>query len=286
MNERLTEMALKIRQVPIVVVGLAIVLVLILTAILAPYISPYEATTFHPQHRFEAPSRQFWLGTDQFGRDLFSRIVMGSRVSLTIGLTATLGGAIMGTLLGLFSGYLGGRTDEFIMRLLDALMSFPGLLLALLILTALGSSLVNVIISISIYATPRVARVARSVTLAARNEEYVLAAQARGDNIFYILVVEILPNVVPPILVESSIRVGFAILMAASISFLGMGTQPPTPDWGLMIGQARDYIFKSAWIILWPAAAIAVTVVGFNLLGDGLRDVLDPYLARKSKMDS
>jgi ABC-type dipeptide/oligopeptide/nickel transport system permease subunit len=286
MNERLTEMALKIRQVPTVVVGMAIVLVLIFTAVFAPYISPYEATTFNPKHRFEAPSRQFWLGTDQFGRDLFSRIVMGSRVSLTIGITATLGGAFMGTLLGLFSGYTGGRTDEFIMRLLDALMSFPGLLLALLILTALGSSLVNVIISISIYATPRVARVARSVTLAAKNEEYVLAAQARGDNIFYILFAEILPNVVPPIIVESSIRVGFAILMAASISFLGMGTQPPTPDWGLMIGQAREYIFKSAWIILWPAVAIAVTVVGFNLLGDGLRDVLDPYLTRKSGRDS
>jgi peptide/nickel transport system permease protein len=285
MSERIRETALKIRQVPTVMIGLAIVLVLILTAVAAPYISPYEATKFHPKNRFESPSRQFWLGTDQFGRDLFSRIVMGSRVSLTIGVTATMGGALMGTLLGLFSGYAGGRTDELIMRLLDALMSFPGLLLSLLILTALGSSLINVIISISIYATPRVARVARSVTLAAKNEEYVLAAQARGDNIFFILFAEILPNVVPPIIVESSIRVGFAILMAASISFLGMGTQPPTPDWGLMIGQAREYIFKSVWMILWPAIAIAVTVVGFNLLGDGLRDMLDPYLTRKSDME-
>ena len=285
MNERLIEMAIRIRQVPTVMIGLAIVLVLIFTAVFAPYISPYEATQFHPKNRFESPSRQFWLGTDEFGRDLCSRILIGSRVSLTIGITATFAAALMGTLLGLFSGYAGGRTDEFIMRLLDALMSFPGLLLALLILTALGSSFINVIISISIYATPRIARVARSVTLAAKNEEYVQAAQARGDHLFYILFAEILPNVVPPILVESSIRVGFAILMAASISFLGMGTQPPTPDWGLMIGQAREYIFKSAWIIIWPALAIAVTVIGFNLLGDGLRDVLDPYLTRKSGME-
>jgi peptide/nickel transport system permease protein len=284
MNERWREAAERIRHVPTVLIGSAIVLILVLTALLAPYISPYESTQFHPKNRFESPSRQYWLGTDEYGRDLCSRILMGSRVSLAVGITSTLAAALIGTFLGLFSGYTGGRTDELLMRLLDALMSFPGLLLALLILTALGSSFINVVISISIYAAPRIARVARSVTLAAKNEEYVLAAQARGDSIFYILFVEILPNVVPPILVESSIRVGFAILMAASISFLGMGTQPPTPDWGLMIGQAREYIFKSAWMILWPAVAIAVTVIGFNLLGDGLRDVLDPYITKKSGM--
>jgi peptide/nickel transport system permease protein len=187
----------------------------------------------------------------------------------------------MGTLIGLFSGYTGGRIDEILMRFMDALMSFPGILLALLVLTALGSSLINVIISISIVFTPHIARVARSVTLAAKNEEYVQAAQARGDTIWYILFAEILPNIIPAILVESSIRVGFAILMGSSISFLGLGTQPPTPDWGLMIGQAREYIFRSAWLIIWPAVAIAVTVIGFNLLGDGVRDMLDPMLVKK-----
>ena len=282
MPERLDEFFDRLRDVPTATAGIIIVLFLLLVAALAPLIVPYEPTKFHPQHRLEAPSAEFWLGTDQFGRDLFSRIVMGSRISLTLGAAATLLGTVLGTLLGLFSGYTGGKTDEVLMRLVDALMSFPGILLALLILTALGSSLSNVILSIGIIFTPRIARVARSVTLAAKNEEYVEAAKARGDSRRYILFRELLPNIMPSVLIESSIRMGFAILMGASISFLGMGTQPPTPDWGLMIGQAREYIFQSVWVILWPAVAIAVTVIGFNLLGDGIRDILDPRLVKKA----
>jgi peptide/nickel transport system permease protein len=284
MSERFAEFSDRLRDVPTAMAGIIIVSLLILVAVLAPLIAPYKPTTFHPQHRLEAPSAEFWLGTDQFGRDLFSRIIMGSRISLALGGTATLLGTFFGTVIGLFSGYTGGKTDEILMRLMDALMSFPGILLALLVLTALGSSLLNVILSIGIVFTPRIARVARSVTLAAKSEEYVEAAKARGDSRRYILFCELLPNIVPPILIEGSIRVGFAILMGASISFLGLGSQPPTPDWGLMIGQARHYIFQSAWVILWPAVAIAVTVIGFNLLGDGVRDMLDPRLVKKIRL--
>ena len=281
MSERMTELYERLRDVPTAMAGVIMVVLLIIIAVLAPLIAPYEPTKFHPQHRLEAPSAEFWLGTDQFGRDLFSRIVMGSRISLTLGVSATVLGTFFGTLIGLFSGYSGGRTDEVLMRLMDALMSFPGILLALLVLTALGSNLLNVVMSIGIVFTPRIARVARSVTLAAKNEEYVEAARARGDSRLYILFRELLPNIVPPVLIESSIRVGFAILMGASISFLGLGAQPPSPDWGLMIGQARSYIFQSVWVIIWPAAAIAITVIGFNLLGDGVRDMLDPRLVKK-----
>jgi len=262
-------------------IGMVLVALLITVAIFGPLISPYEPTMIHAENRLKPPSRQFWMGTDQFGRDTFSRIVMGSRTSLSLGVFATLLGSILGTMIGLFSGYFAGKTDELIMRLMDALMSFPSILLALLVLTALGSNLFNVIISIGIVSTPRIARVARSVTLAIKNEDYVLAARARGDSLFYILSCEIMPNILPPILVEGSIRVGFAIVTGASISYLGMGTQPPTPDWGMMIGQAREYIASSPWLIVWPALAIAVTVIGFNLLGDGVRDMLDPHLVKK-----
>jgi len=281
MSERFAEFYDRLRDVPTAMAGIIMVTLLILITIFAPLIAPYEPTKFHPQHRLEGPSAEFWFGTDQFGRDMFSRIVMGSRISLTLGVVSTLLGTFVGTFIGLFSGYTGGKTDEVLMRLMDALMSFPGILLALLVLTALGSSLINVILSIAIVFTPRIARVARSVTLAAKNEEYVEAAKARGDSTWYILFWELLPNIVPPVLIEGSIRVGFAILMGASISFLGMGTQPPNPDWGLMIGQARDYIFQSVWPIVCPAAAITVTVIGFNLLGDGVRDMLDPRLVKK-----
>ena len=283
MAERLREFYERLKQVPTALVGLILVVALLLTAILAPAVSPYEATKFHPKNRLEGPSAEFWLGTDQYGRDIFSRIIMGSRISLTLGILSTIIGSAAGTMIGLFSGYAGGKIDELLMRLMDALMSFPGVLLALLILTALGSSLLNVIIAISIVFTPHIARVARSVTLAVKSEEYVQAAQARGDTRVYILLWEILPNIIPSILIESSIRVGFAILMGSSISFLGLGTQPPTPDWGLMIGQAREYIFRSAWLIIWPAVSIAVTVIGFNLLGDGIRDMLDPKLVEKTR---
>jgi peptide/nickel transport system permease protein len=281
MTERYTEFVSRLKETPTALIGLVLVTLLITVAIFGPMISPYEPTKIHAKNRLEPPSRQFWLGTDQFGRDTFSRIVMGSRTSLSLGIFATLLGTTLGTLIGLLSGYSMGKIDELIMRLMDALMSFPSLLLALLVLTALGSNLFNVIISIGIVSTPRIARVARSVTLSIKNEDYVLAARARGDSLFYILCCEILPNILPSILVEGSIRVGFAIVTGASISYLGMGTQPPTPDWGMMIGQAREYIVGSPWLIIWPALAIAVTVIGFNLLGDGIRDMLDPHLVKK-----
>ena len=217
-----------------------------------------------------------WKVFHGFFYHMFSRIILGTRTSLGIGLSVSVICAVAGGLIGLTSGYLGGRADEFIMRAMDILMAFPGILFALLILSMLGSSIVNVIVAISITGIPKTARVARSSCLNVRNEEFIEAAKARGERTWYILLVELLPNAVQPIIVEASIKVGFVILTASSLSFLGLGTQPPTPDWGLIIGSAREYIFEAPMLIVWPILAIAFTTISFNLLGDGLRDILDP----------
>lgn len=274
---RLLSLFAVLRRHPNALVGGSMVCLLVLMAVFAPLLAPHDPMKIAPKNRFAPPSLEHVMGTDQFGRDVCSRIIHGSRTALAVGVISTLVSTVIGCLIGLSSGYVGGKTDEITMRLMDILMSFPGILFALIILAGLGSSLVNVIIAIAVTSIPRTARVARGSCLAVRNEEYVVAAVVRGDNPIYILLAEILPNAIQPVIVDSSIRVGFAILTAASISFLGMGTQPPTPDWGLIVGQAREYIFDSPMLIVWPTLAIAATTIAFNLLGDGLRDILDPY---------
>ena len=261
---------------PSAMVGSVLVSILLIVAIFAPFIAPHDPLKLNPRERFAPPSVEHVMGTDEYGRDVFSRIILGTRTSLGIGLSVTLVCAVAGGLIGLTSGYLGGRADELIMRAMDILMAFPGILFALLILSMLGSSIVNVIVAISITGIPKTARVARSSCLNVRGEEFIEAAKARGERTWYILLVELLPNAVQPIIVEASIKVGFVILTASSLSFLGLGTQPPTPDWGLIIGSAREYIFEAPMLIVWPILAIAFTTISFNLLGDGLRDILDP----------
>jgi peptide/nickel transport system permease protein len=253
--------------------GLVLILVLGLS-LLAPWVAPYAATEQHILERLQGPSPKYRLGTDQYGRDLLSRTLLGGRTALALGVGAVALGLALGVPIGLASGYAGGRTDDVVMRVMDALLSFPSLLMALLIVTALGASLTHALLAIGVANTPGVARIVRSATLAIKEEEFVLAARARGESALYVMFGEIFPNVLPPIVIEATIRIGFAILTGASLSFLGLGVQPPTADWGLMIREARQYVFLSSWPLLVPGVALGVTIIGFNLLGDGLRDRL------------
>lgn len=256
-------------------IGGVILLVYLLLAIFGAAIAPYPPLEFHYQDTLQPPSGTFLLGTDQFGRDVLSRILAGTRSIILIAFGATALGVVGGTLVGLTAGYYGGKIDETIMRVADGLMSFPSLLLALLILTTLGSSLVNIVIGVAITFVPRVARIIRSVALDIRTQPFVQAAQARGERAPYIITREMLPNAMPAIIVESSIRVGYAILIGASLGFLGLGVQPPTPDWGLMIYEGRSMIQTAPWLVLGPAVAISLLVIAANLFADGLSRVLD-----------
>lgn len=210
---------------------------------------------------------------------MFSRILVGARSTVLLALLATVIGTLLGAVLGVLSGYLGGWIDETIMRLTDAVMAIPSLLFALMILAVLGSSAINAVVAIGIAFAPGMARIARSVTLQVRELDYVAAAQARGEKLGWIVLAEILPNIIAPVIVEGTIRVAFAIMTLATLSFLGLGAQPPSPEWGLMIAEARDHLFRSPWPVIAPGAAIALVAIGFNLLGDGLRDALNPKTA-------
>lgn len=249
---------------------------LLLGSLFAPVIAPHDPTTTGVADQFADPGGETLLGTDKFGRDLFSRVLYGGRSSITLGLAATALGLVLGVPIGILSGYLGGKTDEFIMRLMDIFLSIPSLLLALLVVVSLGSGMTNAVLAIGIVFMPRLARITRSSTLSIKNEEYITAAEARGESSLYIAFVEILPSVMPAIIVEASIRIGFGILIGTSLSFLGLGTQPPTPDWGYMVSEARTTMGESIWFVLWPSLALGGTILGFNLLGDALRDTLDP----------
>ncbi|MGH2616740.1 MAG: ABC transporter permease [Thermomicrobiales bacterium] len=257
------------------VVGAVILLSYMVLAIFGVAIAPYPPLEFHYQDTLQAPSATYWLGTDQFGRDIFSRVLAGARTIMLIAFGAMALGVVAGTLVGLTAGYYGGKLDEVIMRVADGIMSFPSLLLALLILTTLGPSLINIIIGVALTFVPRVARIIRSVALDLRTQPFVQAAEARGERAPYIIVREMLPNAIPAIIVESSIRVGYAILIGASLGFLGLGVQPPTPDWGLMIYEGRSMIQASPWIVVGPAIAISTLVIAANLFADGLSRVLD-----------
>ena len=221
-----------------------------------------------------------WLTRPGIGL-IFSRLLWGARTTVLLSLLATAIGALAGSALGILSGcYAGGWADELLMRFVDAMMAIPSLLFALLIVTVLGPSGVNAVIAIGIAFAPGIARVARSVTLSVRTSDYVAAAVARGESAGWIMAREVLPNVLAPVIVEATIRVAFAIMLLATLSFLGLGSRPPAPEWGLMISDARGFMFRSAWTIFWPGLAIAMVAVTFNLLGDALRDALNPRAAR------
>jgi peptide/nickel transport system permease protein len=275
-RERIARFVHKFRNNTKAMLGLTIVVLLVLVAIFAPLIAPYPVAETNIPERTQAPSLDHPFGTDDLGRDIFSRVVMGSRISLYVGFGAISAALVVGAVLGVLAGYAGGLTDELVMRLMDAAMAFPPVLLALTLLVVLGPELSNVIIALAFVYTPYIARVSRSAALAERNESYVEAAVARGESNSRIVFSEVFPNCTAPMLVQGSLNISFAILAEASLSFLGLGAQPPRPSWGLMINTGRGFMETAPWMLLFPALAIGIAVVGFNMLGDGLRDVLDP----------
>jgi peptide/nickel transport system permease protein len=258
--------------------GSAIVGVIVALAIAAPWIAPYPYDEMQIMTRLKPPSLAHWFGTDDFGRDVLSRTLIGARLSLLMGLGATAFCLAIGVPIGLYAGYRRGRVEEIVMRTMDVLMSFPPILLGLLVLAVTSPSLWKTILAVGVVYVPAIVRLTRSVTLELAQEEFVLAARARGDGPVYILLHEILPNAWPPIAVEGSLRITFAILLGAALSFLGMGAQPPSSDWGLMISEARAFVDPAPWIALAPGIAMCITVIGVNLMGDGLREFLDPRM--------
>jgi peptide/nickel transport system permease protein len=261
-------------------VGTGIVGMLVLLAALAPLIAPYPYDGMSILNRFKPPSAEHWFGADDYGRDVLSRTLYGAHLSLLMGFLATVITVAVGVPLGLIAGYKRGWIDEWLMRAMDLLMSFPPIMLGLLVLAVTRPSLWKTIIAVGIVYVPGMVRLARSVSLNLVHEDFIQAAHARGERMGYILLSELLPNAWPPIMVEASLRISFAILLGAALSFLGMGAQPPSSDWGLMIAEARPFIGRAPWIALAPGIAMCVTLIGINLLGDGLREALDPRLQR------
>ena len=275
-RERYGRLARQFRHNTKAMVGLVIVLSLVLVALFAPLITPYSVSETNLDDRTEGPSADHLFGTDELGRDIFSRVLMGTRISLFVGFGSIVGALAVGTTIGVAAGYYGGIVDELLMRLMDAAMSFPPILLALTVMVVLGPNLTNVVLALAFVYTPYIARVGRSAALSERNEAYVESAVSRGETGPYIVFREVLPNCLAPLLVQASINIAFAMLAEASLSFLGLGAQPPRPSWGLMIDAGRGLMESAPWMILFPGLAIALAVIGFNMLGDGLRDVLDP----------
>lgn len=243
----------------------------ILVAIFASFIAPYSFSEFHMDDALQPPNAQYLLGTDQFGRDIFSRVVMGSREILIMAPTATVLGVLLGVVIGAIAGYYGGLIDEIIMRMVDAMLAFPALLLAMLVVSTLGPSRINLILTVVIIFGPRVSRVMRSAVLDVKSKEFVEAALLRGESGLHIMFREILPNCMGPIIVEGSIRVSFAIFIIASLGFLGMGPPPPSPDWGMQVSEARTFVLYAPWTAIFPAAAIASFITSLNLFTDALR---------------
>jgi peptide/nickel transport system permease protein len=262
-------------------VGGAVTLVIVLMALFAPLLAPYDPITQADLlHSEEPPSRTFLFGTDTQGRDILSRVIYGARVSLAIGLITQFLNSVIGVLLGLTAGFLGRWWDDLVMGLTNIMLSIPALVLALAIMAVLGPGLFNVFLALGFTNWSYSCRVTRSQVLAARSLDYVQAARALGQGRIRIMLRQILPNVLGPILVIATLGVAYAILTEASLSFLGLGAQPPTPSWGGMLSTAREQLFTAPWISIFPGLAIFVTVLGLNLLGDGLRDVLDPHTTR------
>ena len=267
-----------LRKSPLAVLGLVIIGFLVVLAIFAPLLAPYSPTKMHLSERLSPPSSKYLFGTDDVGRDILSRVIYGSRISLRI-CTLVVGVTIgIGTILGIISGYWGGWLDELIMRISDVFLAFPALILAMAIAAALGPSLENVIIAMVAIWWPRYARVTRGQVLVLREIDYIVAARAVGVHNRRIIMRHILPNCISPVLVQATLDMGEVLLTAATLSFIGFGAQPPTPEWGAMISLGRNYLRDNWWYATFPGLAILLTVIGFNLLGDAARDILDPRL--------
>ncbi|SCX89703.1 ABC transporter permease [Alkaliphilus peptidifermentans] len=268
----------RMKQNKAAMVGLVIIGILIFAALTANIIAPYGYDDQNLPGRFQTPNSKHLLGTDNFGRDIFSRIIYGSRISLMVGFIAVGIAALSGGTLGAIAGFYGGKLDNVIMRMIDILLAIPGILLAISIVAALGPGLRNVMIAVGIGAIPGYARIVRASVLSLRDQEFIEAAKAVGANDFRIITKHIIPNSMAPIIVQATLGVANAILAAAGLSFIGLGIQPPTPEWGAMLSSGRNYIRDYPHIATFPGIAIMITIFGLNLLGDGLRDALDPRL--------
>ena len=273
------EFVRKFKKQKTALVALAFICLLAIIAIISYQVVPYGINEYDYSAIMQGPSAKHIFGTDEFGRDLFSRILCGTRISLSVGLLSVSIGAILGTILGLLGGYYGGLLDACIMRVCDVLFAFPGIILAIAIVAILGSGLYNVVIAVAVFSTPTFARLVRSTTLSLKSSVFVQAARNIGSSDRRILFRHILPEAIPNIIVQYTMSIGNSILTASSLSFLGMGAQPPTPEWGLLLSNGRNYMMSSWHITFFPGLAIFLTVLSFNLLGDGLRDALDPKLS-------
>lgn len=268
----------KIRKNKATQIGISIIICVVLVAMFAPLISPHDPFEQNLRSRLDPPSWEHFFGTDSYGRDIFSRVLYGAKISLLAGLVTVSIGIGFGLPVGLISGFGGGYLDEILMRAIDVLMAFPSILLAIVVVTLLGPGLFNAMIAIGIGSVPTYARLVRGPTLSLREKEFVMAAKSVGVSTPMILLRHILPNLLAPILVVSTLRIARAIILASTFGFLGLGAQPPTADWGVMLSSGRTYMLVAWWVSAFPGIAILITVLGFNLLGDGLRDVFDPKM--------
>ncbi len=268
----------QLRKNRLAVVGFFIIVLFILLGLIAPLITPYSYEEQVLSDRLQPPSSKNWLGTDDLGRDIFTRIAYGARISLQVGFFAVTGALFFGTILGVIAGYYGRWVDMFISRIFDILLAFPSILLAIAIVAILGASLQNALIAIAIVNIPIFGRLVRSKVISLREEEFIMAAKAQGMKNGRIIIHHILPNSLAPIIVQSTLGFGTAILDAAALGFLGLGAQAPTPEWGKMLADSRDFIQLAPWTLVVPGLCIMLVVLGFNLIGDGLRDVLDPKM--------
>lgn len=277
-----TEFWRKFRKQHLALAAGAFVLLLVVIAVLAPHIAPYDPENYFDYDALNAgPSMAHWMGVDSLGRDIFSRILAGTRISLAAGFFSVILGAIIGTVLGLMAGYYEGWWDRIVTRLCDVLFAFPGILLAIAIVAILGNGMVNVIMAVAVFSVPAFARLVRGNTLMLKGLTYVEAARSIGASDWTILMRHILPGTVSSIVVYFSMRIGTSIITAAGLSFLGLGAQPPTPEWGAMLNEARADMVTAPHVAIFPSLAIFLTVLAFNLLGDGLRDALDPKIDRR-----
>jgi glutathione transport system permease protein len=278
MRKPLAEFWRRFKKQKVAVIALIFIITLVLMAVFAPFVAPYDPTIPDYNAVLQGPSAAHWAGTDTYGRDIFSRIIWGARISLSVGFLSVTLGALAGVSLGIISGYYGRWIDSAVMRLCDLLLAFPGILLAIAVIAILGPGITNVIYAVAIFSIPVFARLARGTTLQLKRTVYVDASRAIGVKDRVIMLRHILPGTLPNVIVYFSMRIGTSILTAASLSFIGLGAQPPSPEWGAMLADGRSYMGVADLLTLFPGIAIFVTVLGFNLFGDGLRDALDPKL--------
>lgn len=276
MPDRLHQLWRRLRKNRLAVAGGALLALFLLVAAFAPWVAPQDPLAQDLYGRLSPPSAKNWFGTDDFGRDVLSRVLHGSRVSLRVGVAAVAVALLAGTAIGLIAGYRGGALDNVLMRLMDLMLAFPSILLAIVVVAVLGPSLNNAMLAVGIVSIPQYARLVRASVLSIREQDYVTAARAIGAGDARIVLVAILPNCIAPLTVQATLGMAGAILDAAGLSFLGLGAQPPTPEWGAMLSGGRDFILSAPWVLTFPGLAILLTVLAFNLLGDGLRDALDP----------